>query len=483
MNKKRYSQLCVAVILMLLIGPLVMPDLVGRADIGFPPVNPAGSSVGPQGDIQTNVRMVSEEVSLTIEPYERPVPENQIDSPAYWMRGLVEAQFVMRNLGEAQEAFDVWFPLAASTRYPDILSYDRTIHPENIVQDFKVWVDGLPTETQQVAAPDLSIPEQESTWAKFPMVFPAGQDVVVHVNYTIYPGGRRPFGDFEYILQTGAGWKDTIGEATITINLPDTVTSETVSLEGTDILGYPLAPQPEGYKVENNTITWHFTDLEPGAEDNIFIDVLEPGRYRRLVQARGQTQSAPDSTEAQLQLARAARDAILVIKSVGQNGGGAALAQEANAAYARALELSPERPEPYSEYARWLMANGGGRQLFVEGTCAEVLCDLVKQGLEKFPNDAELKKIDEEIRMMLEEAALNATQQAQENPSPVPTETPVSASPTPLSTAAPTATRLSPQPSPTVVATGSKGLCPAGLFPLAILVGLLGLVYYHQLHR
>ena len=168
-------------------------------------------------------------------------------------------------------------------------------------------MDGLPTETRQVAAPDLSIPEQESTWAKFPMVFPAGQDVVVHVNYTIYPGGRRPFGDFEYILQTGAGWKDTIGEAAITINLPDTVTSETVSLEGTDILGYPLAPQPEGYKVENNTITWHFTDLEPGVEDNIFIDVLEPGRYRRLVQARGQAQNAPDSTEAQLQLARAAR--------------------------------------------------------------------------------------------------------------------------------------------------------------------------------
>jgi hypothetical protein len=139
------------------------------------------------------------------------------------------------------------------------------------------------------------------------------------------------------------------------------------------------------------------------------------------------------------------------------------------------------------------MANGGGRQLFVEGTCAEVLCSLVKQGLEKFPNDAELKKIDEEIRMMLEEAALNATQQAQENPSPVPTETPVSASPTPLPTAAPTATQLSAQPSPTVEltatalpaskSTGSKGLCPAGLIPLAVLVGLRGLFNYLRLRR
>jgi len=57
------------------------------------------------------------------------------------MHWMVDAQFVMRNLGEMQEAFDFWFPLAASIRYPGILEYDLAIHPENIVQDSQVWVD------------------------------------------------------------------------------------------------------------------------------------------------------------------------------------------------------------------------------------------------------------------------------------------------------------------------------------------------------
>jgi hypothetical protein len=54
---------------------------------------------------------------------------------------MVDAQIVMHNLGEMQEAFAVWFPLAASIRYPDVLEYDLAIHPENLVQDFHVWVD------------------------------------------------------------------------------------------------------------------------------------------------------------------------------------------------------------------------------------------------------------------------------------------------------------------------------------------------------
>lgn len=40
------------------------------------------------------------------------------------MRWMVDAQFVMRNLGAMQESFDDWLPLAASSRYPDILEYD-----------------------------------------------------------------------------------------------------------------------------------------------------------------------------------------------------------------------------------------------------------------------------------------------------------------------------------------------------------------------
>jgi len=495
MSKKSYSRLCILIITGLWIGLIFVPGGIGHADIGWPPVSPAGASVGLQDDFQTNVRMVSEEVHLNIEAFERPFPEGESDSPAYWMRGLVDARFVMRNLGETQEAFDVWFPLAASTRYTEVLMYEMT--PENIVQDFKVRVDGKQIKTAQVNAPSVGIPEFESPWAKFAMVFPPSQDVIIQVNYTVYPGGRRPFGDFEYILQTGAGWKDSIGEATIVVHLPYNVTTETVSLSGNDVYGYPLAPQPEGFMVEKDTLTWHFTGLEPAAKDNIFINMLEPGRYSKLVQARAQVLKTPNSANAQLQLARALSEAIQIIKVVQKNGGGITLAQEVNAAYERALELSPERPEIYGEYANWLMRSGSGWQLFIGGTCPEILCNLVKKGLEKFPDDPELKKIDEFIRLSQEEAALNATLQAKptdtqvvtESPTPVPTKTLPVATLTPSPTVTPSSQvmiqpSITVEPSPTALPdTGKReynGLVPASLLILAVLAGLLGFVFYRR---
>jgi hypothetical protein len=352
--------------------------------------------------------MLEEEVNLTIEPFERPVPENWQESPAYHMRALVEAVFTMQNLGETDESFDVWFPLSASVRYPGLLAY----MPDNVVQDFQVWVDGMPIATEQVQAPDLSDPTQESAWARFPMSFPAGQQVVVRVNYTLYPSGRRPFGGFEYILQTGAGWKDTIGKAVINVYLPDTVTAENVSLSGNSIEGLPIAPQPAGYSIENNVIRWELTDLEPTEQDNIFVDVLEPTRYRELVQARSLADDHPDSADAQLALAEASKNALMIVKTVGQHGGGAALAEQANAAYRRALELAPQRAETYVDFSQWLMSSGGMILLMRDATCLPELCDLVERGLKLFPENTELNDLDEMIHNLQSEAAPYATQAA-----------------------------------------------------------------------
>ncbi len=405
------------------------------------------------------------------------------------MRGLVEASFTMRNLGSAEEAFDVWFPLAASVRYPGMLP----LISKTTVQDFKVWVDGLPTDTEQVKAPDVSDPQVESDWARFPITFPAGQDVIVHVNYTIYPSGRRPFGGFEYILQTGAGWKDTIGQAVVTVYLPDTVTPENVSQSGTSVEGLPLAPQPAGYTIQNNTIRWQFTDLEPTAEDNIFVDVLEPGRYRSLVQARANAQNTPDSVDVQLELAAAIQNAVFVVKGLGHHGGGKNLGEQANVAYRRALELAPQRAEIYSQYARWMMSTGGWVSLMRDGICLPELCDVVRRGLEISPNDPDLLELDAEIRMLQEEAAPYATQAALDRTATAEaaaagaaaTQTAYAQATQTASTQAtrqaeanlPTATPLpSPTPGvtvqPTLPASAPQepaGVCQAALQPLAIL--------------
>jgi hypothetical protein len=236
--------------------------------------------------------------------------------------------------------------------------------------------------------------------------------VIVRVSYTFYPTGRGPFGGFEYILQTGAVWKGTIGQAIITITLPYTITPENVSLSGRSIEGLPLQPQPEGYVIEDNVIRWQFTDLEPTAEDNIFLDVLEPERWRELLEARDQAQNAPNSPDAQIALARATRGALVILKRVNQHGGGWALAEQANAAYRRAIELAPNRVKLVREYAGWLMSiHGWG--LWVGGVeCYPELCELLEQGLQDFPGDPELTKLYEGIQASIEENAPYATQRA-----------------------------------------------------------------------
>lgn len=388
----------------LLIAGLILAPRPARADIGWPPLNPAGASPGlPQG-FTTNVRMVAEEVSLTIK--EGRVDNEGGESSGHDMHALVDAVFQMRNLGEADEAFDVWFPLAALTRIPGLLPDE----PENYIRDFQVWIDGEPRDTKKVMAPDVSDPSRESAWARFPVSFPAGQDVIVRVSYSFYPTGRHPFGGFEYILQTGAVWKGTIGQAIITITLPYTITPENVSLSGRSI-GLALQPQPEGYVIEDNVIRWQFTDLEPTVEDNIFLDVLEPVRWRALLEARGQARNAPNSPDAQLALARAARGAIVIVYVVNANGGGEALAEQADAAYRRAIELAPNRVELVREYANWLLSAGGSISLR-EGYCPPELCQLLEKGLKDFPDDPELTKLNEDIQAAIEENAPYATERA-----------------------------------------------------------------------
>jgi hypothetical protein len=482
-----------------------------RADVGLPPVSPSGSSLSPEDALQTNVRMVSEVVDLTVEPYERPLPPDQIeDNPGYWMRVLVDAQFVMRNLGEAPEAFEVWFPLAANTHYPDYLLYQTTQRPEIAIQDFRVRVDGQPVPAQQVNGPVLNqpdgespwgLPEDGSPWATFPVEFPPGEDVLIRVRYTLYPGGRCPFGDIEYILQTGAGWRDTIGEATITAHLPHEVTPESVSLSSQDIFGETLEPQPAGYVVEGDTITWHFTDLEPTAEDNIYLNVLEPQRYERLLEARRKVEQVGDAAPlkvaaAYLELARAAREAVLIIKNVTRNGGGKALGEAASGAYRRSLELDPEQASVYSEYARWLLSTGGWQQLEFEGTCPPEACELVQRGLEKFPQYAALQELDQmfrdsqimyqtEVAYITQDAFLTATQQALQTQRAMdtqaahPTGTPIpidtALPPTPVAQAS---LLLTATPPPTIAlpaatslptpASPGGGFCPGAAITLAL---------------
>jgi hypothetical protein len=251
--------------------------------------------------------------------------------------------------------------------------------------------------------------------------------------------------------------------------------------------------------VEGNSITWRFTDLEPTVEDNIYLNVLEPQRYERLLKARSKVKQGRDGAPTKLaagylELARAAREAVLIIKDVTSNGGGKALGEEASAAYERALELNPDDASIYSEYARWVLSKGGWRELEFEGKCPEKACGLVQRGLEKFPQDADLLELDtlfkDSLRMHQTEIAyatqdaLATAAKAQATHSAVPTKTaapsrtPLRASATVTPSATPT--KVAPSataqpsveaPSPPAPAAGG-GACPSGLLPITVMAAL-----------
>jgi len=400
MNTKKVLSGCAGLVLALVITIGLAPRQEAAADIGWPPMYPSGASVGVTPGEENMVRMVSEEVNLVVEEHEGTPPFDYGSAAAAWMQGVVDAEFLMRNLGQDTQTFDVWFPLAASVHYEGMLAYQ----PENTLQGFQVWADGQPVAFDTVKAPDLFNPQMESTWARFSLTFPAGKDVVVRVNYAIYPSGRRPFGSFEYILQTGAGWYGTIGQADVKITLPDKITPENVSLAGRSVEGLPIAPQPAGFVIVDNTINWHFTDLEPTAQDNIFV-VSWSQSLHDLLAAREQVAANPTSLDAQLALAQAVEGTVMVVKSLGQHGGGADLAAQANEAYRKALELDPNRAEIYSGYAEWMMRTEGWVSLMRFGICPEELCSVVSRGLALFPNDAALVKLDSDIRMVQMDSA------------------------------------------------------------------------------
>lgn len=399
MNARNFSRMFMVILIAFVFHFSSPTTQSANADIGWPPLNPAGSDLLIPPDFKTEVSMKSEQVVISIQDFPRALPQNATDSPGYWMRALVTANFQMVNTGSDIESYDVWFPLAATLRYPGLLPF----FPGAIIDDFKVWINDSQVGFEQIAAPDLSDPNQESQWARFPMTFPVKTEVQVKVSYTIYPTGRRPFGGIEYILQTGAGWYGPIGEASILVEYPFPITGENVSLTGTSIEGLPLEPNPPGYVIEENTIRWHLNNFEPTEKDNVFVEVLEPDRYELLLDARGIAESQPDSYKAQLDLANASRDCLLTVKTLSQSGGSKDLAEKANQAYQRALEIDPTQPDTYIQYAKWMLSSYAFISIFRDGICPPELCDLVSNGLQRFPSNPDLIQIDESIQMTLDE--------------------------------------------------------------------------------
>jgi hypothetical protein len=300
----------VAVTVLILL--VLTPALPVSADIA-PPEPPPGINPVP-GSENTQVRMLSEMVTLDIlpEPSGKGMPVAK-----------VTAVFNMRNLGAAEERMAVRFPLDAGIY--------REIYPD--IQDLRAWVNAREVHVWQ--STDL----WENSWSNFDVIFPPGKDMQIKVAYTIEASDLESAGGkhakFIYLLETGTGWKDTIGRAEIILRLPYKATEENVFLGRFD-------QTTAGGVISDTEVHWKFDDLEPDTSDNFKVVIVKPTAWRKVLNERENVRQNPQDGEAWGRLGKACKEIIVFRRSFRTDDGGLSLLAESDAAYQKAVALLPD---------------------------------------------------------------------------------------------------------------------------------------------
>ena len=330
--KKSGSALMAAVLLAFLFSGLVF--VPARADVA-PPESPPGVVISPGSD-STQVRMVSEVVTLEVLP-------GSSDQPA---RAHTSADFVMRNLGSADENIQVRFPLSFGQAL-----FTPEIYPQ--INDFKVQVDGVQVATKTISTPDANS-GTNIPWASFPVKFAAGKDVRISAAYTAQGFGYDPMVSFRYILETGAGWKSTIGSGDIIVKLPYPASLQNIVVDASD--GFTqVAGMPS---FSGNEARWHFENLEPTANDNFEVNLIAPAHWNTILVARQNTLKSPLDGEIWGQLGKAIKEAIRNGKGfLREDPGGVQLFLEADQAYGKAVAILPKDSQWHYGYADLLWSH------------------------------------------------------------------------------------------------------------------------------
>ena len=313
-----------------------------------PPPPPEGVSLAP-GTETTQVRMMSEKVDF----YVRKISSYPSG------HALVVAVFQMHNMGSQEESLDVRFPLYQITNGdPETACTYYTDYPP--LQDITAKVDGkgadikIETAVIQSYAPGPSgKPEKKEVpcWAHFKAIFPPEQDVAIQVVYTVigYAGayGSDNYVNYPYILQTGAGWNGTIGDAEIVYHLPIEANELTI-----------LNVQPASAMLAGNVIRWHLTDFEPEGENTLVeATVMLPDLWERILTERDNLAENPDDGEAWGRLGKAYKDADMLRRGFRQAPAGEELFNLSDEAYQKAVDLLPDDYQWHYGYAELLCWN------------------------------------------------------------------------------------------------------------------------------
>ena len=353
---KSWCREAMIALLTLCLVPWVFAPVMVLADAA-PPAPPPGSSLGP-GESVTAVRMVTETVIVAV----RAMTTTEPLVSGYKLRPAladVTARFLMRNLGDAEEQMAVRFPLEDPGGDGD--GYGG--YP--LITDFRVAVDGGAVTTRRATTPNLSrfrTDPDPIDWAAFDVRFPPGSDVLLEVSY-VQSGGEVNDACFDYVLQTGAGWKDHIGVADIILRLP--YRAETLIAQGRRrrAIGPPV-PAPT---VDGSDLRWRFEDLEPTAGDDLRLCTLHPFLWQPVAEAQAAVDGHPEDPDAWAALARTF---IPLGDLMGKPKGEVTFVSEtdldarARASFDKLLALAPLTARAHADYATYLWSSWFGQSPF-----------------------------------------------------------------------------------------------------------------------
>jgi len=216
------------------------------ADIGPKPRKTAPGPL-PQGDLESiNVEMTSEEVKLVLSKGKD--GDDLLD---------VEATFHMTNLGDAT-TFEIGFPCGPYTNMKDF-----SIQTEGVAQEFEL-IDRRAGGAGEDRNGDF---DRQDYWYVWDASYAAKAKVTHVVRYKLEIFHFSEYRDTGYVLNTGAGWKNKIGKAVVSLSFGAGLSAD--NIDG-------VSPG-RGLEYKDGVYTWTFTDLEPTTADN--IDISYNNRY------------------------------------------------------------------------------------------------------------------------------------------------------------------------------------------------------------
>jgi hypothetical protein len=358
-----------------------------RADAA-PPEAPPGSSVAPGSEI-TQVRMISETVVMNI--YQDPENKEKAISK-------VQATFTMRNMGIDSEQMEVRFPLEFD------FMWAGAIYPE--INDIKVRVNHrqVPTERKNLGYQPIEpagFPKIEMPWATFDVTFPPGRDVLLEVMYSVHGYGNYPNQTFKYILETGAGWKDSIGSADIIVTLPYKIDTKNFWVGSMWQRGDKVYPAPS---LNGNEVRWHFDNLEPIPNDNLMVSLVAPSVWKKVLAESKTVSQNPNNGQSWGRLADAYKESIRMPKGYYIKGPGSKeIFDLSKEAYEKCIALLPKDAHCHYGYADFLWSHymfGIYGTPDTQGILARILIE-IKITLEIDPNNQQAIRLLKEINSLI----------------------------------------------------------------------------------